>query len=91
MSDVCKTIKYSLPDTTHISDKIYRCCIPVAKEYIRILHECEVLIEKSVPRVIGITRLCRVMPNCDLRDRFVDQYLKLIIDSFSCTPMGADT
>ena len=31
-----------------------------------------------------------MMPNCDPRDRFVDQYLKLMIDSFSCTPMGAD-
>ena len=29
------------------------------------------------------------MPNCDPWDRFVDQYLKLMIDSFSCTPMGA--
>ena len=51
---------------------------------IRILHECEVLIGKSVP-------ICRVMPNCDPRDRFVDQYpRKLMIDSFSCTPMGAN-
>ena len=31
-----------------------------------------------------------MMPNCDPRDRFNDQYLKLMIDSFSCTPMGAD-
>ena len=47
--------------------------------------------EKSVPRSqFGITRLHRAMPNCDLRDRFVDQYIKLMIDSFSCTPMGAD-
>ena len=29
------------------------------------------------------------MPNCDLRDRFVDYYLKLMIDSFSCTPTAA--
>ena len=56
---------------------------------IRIYHECEVLIEKSVPRVT--VWLCRVMPNCDPRDRFVNQYLKLMIYSFSCTPMGADT
>ena len=26
-----------------------------------------------------------MMPNCDPRDRFVDQYPKLMIDSFSCT------
>ena len=38
----------------------------------------------------GIMRLCQVMPNCDPRDRFVDQYLKLMIDFFSCTSMGAD-
>ena len=31
-----------------------------------------------------------MMPNCDPRDRFVDQYLTLVIDSFSCTHMGAD-
>ena len=39
--------------------------------------------EKSVPRVT-------VWHHEALRDRFVDQYLKLMIDSFSCTPMGAD-
>ena len=33
----------------------------------------------------GITRLCRVMPNSDRRDRFVCPYLTLMIDSFSCT------
>ena len=32
-----------------------------------------------------------MMPNIDPRDRFVDHYLKLMIDSTSCTPMGADT
>ena len=59
---------------------------------IRIFHECEVLIENlSQGSQFGITRLRRVMPNCDPRDRFVDQYLKLRIDSFSCTPMGANT
>ena len=25
------------------------------------------------------------------RDRFVDQYRTLMTDSFSCTPIGADT
>ena len=39
---------------------------------------------------IGII-LSRVMLNCDLRARFVDQYLTLMIDFFSYTPMGADT
>ena len=28
-----------------------------------------------------------MMINCDLRDGFVDQYLTLMIDSFSCTPL----
>ena len=37
---------------------------------IRILLECEVLIEKSVPRVT-------VWDHCDSRGRFVDQYLTL--------------
>ena len=32
-----------------------------------------------------------MMPNCDPRDRFLDQYLTLMIDSYSCTPMGVDT
>ena len=31
------------------------------------------------------------MVNCDPRDRSVDQHLTLVVDSFSCTPMGADT
>ena len=35
--------------------------------------------------LFGITRLRRVMPNSDPRDRFVDLYLTLMIDSFSCT------
>ena len=49
---------------------------------IRILHECEVLKEKSQGSQFGITWLCRVMLNCDPRDRFLDQYLTLMIDSF---------
>ena len=49
-------------------------------EIIRILHEFEVLIERSVPRPR------QVMLNCDLRDSFVDQYLTLMKDSVSCTP-----
>ena len=37
---------------------------------IRTLHECEVRIENSVPRVtFDITRLCRVMPNSDTEGR----------------------
>ena len=35
--------------------------------------------------LFGITRHCRVMPNSDPRDRFVDPYLSLMVDSFSCT------
>ena len=33
----------------------------------------------------GITRLCRMMPNSDPKDTFVDPYLTLMTDSFSCT------
>ena len=58
---------------------------------IRILHECEELIEKSVPRV---TVWHHEAPPSDAkrdpRDRFVVQFLKHMIDSFSCTHMGAD-
>ena len=43
-------------------------------EIIRILHECQVWIDKFVP-----------MPNCDPRDRFVYPYLTRMMDSFSCT------
>ena len=32
-----------------------------------------------------------MMLNFDAWDRFEDQYLTLMIDSFSCTPMGANT
>ena len=49
-------------------------------EIIRILHEFEVLIERSVRRPR------QVMLNCDLRDSFVDQYLALMKDTVSCPP-----
>ena len=55
--------------------------------HIRILHECQVWIDKSVPRVtFWHHEACRVMPNCDPRDRFVYPYLTQMMDSFSCTP-----
>ena len=61
-------------------------------QIISILHECEVLIEKSVPWVIVWHQEAPPSDaNCDPRDRFVDRYLKLMTDSFSCTPMGANT
>ena len=54
---------------------------------IRILHECQVWIDKSVPRVtFGHHEARRVMPNCDPRDRFVYPYLTRMMDSFSCSP-----
>ena len=57
-----------------------------SKDIIRILHECDVLIEKYVPRVTVWHHEAKCM-----RDIFVNQHRTLIIDSFSCTPMGADT
>ena len=58
---------------------------------IRIFHECVVLIEKSVPKVtVGHHEALPSDAKLNTRDRFVDRYLKLIIDSLSCTPMGAD-
>ena len=51
------------------------------------LNECQVWIDKSVPRVtFWHHEARRVMPNCDPRDRFVYPYLTRMIDSFSCTP-----
>ena len=56
-------------------------------EIIRILHECQVWIDKSFPRVTFWHHEARfVMPNCDPRDRFVYPYLAQMMDSFSCTP-----
>ena len=44
--------------------------------HIRILHECQVWIDKSVPRVtFWHHEARRVMPNCDPRDKFVYPYL----------------
>ena len=52
---------------------------------IRILHECQVWIDKSVLRVtFWHHEACQVMPNCDQRDRFVYPYLTRMMDSFSC-------
>ena len=51
----------------------------VHKGIIRILHVCQVWIDKCVPRVTfwhHETR--RVMQNCDPRDRFVYPYLTLM-------------
>ena len=43
------------------------------------VHECKVLTDKlSLGPVCCITRLRRVMLNCDPRDKFVDQHLTLM-------------
>ena len=56
-------------------------------DIIRILHECQVWIDKSVPRVtVWHHEARRVMPDCDPRDRFVYLYLTRLMYSFSCTP-----
>ena len=55
-------------------------------EHIRILHECQIWIDKSVPRVtFWHHEARRVMPNCDPRGRFVYPYLTRMMDSFSCS------
>ena len=52
----------------------------------RILHECQVWIDKSVLRVtVWPHETRRVMPNCDRRNRFVYSYLICMMDSFSCS------
>ena len=54
---------------------------------IRILHECKVWKDKSVPRgTFWHHEARRVMPNCDPRDRFVYPYPTRMMGSFSCTP-----
>ena len=46
------------------------CGIPFLASTVRIFHECEVWIEKSVRgSLFDITRLCRVMPNSDFSIR----------------------
>ena len=57
------------------------------QDIIRILHECEGRIEKSVPRIIfWHHKACRVMTNGDLRDDFFYPTLTRIMDYFSCSP-----
>ena len=71
--------------------RVYQFYLIQVNKIIRILHECEVLIEKSVPRdTVWHHEAPLSDAKLDPRDRFADQYLKLMIDSFSCTPMGAD-
>ena len=54
-------------------------------QYIRILHECQVWTDKSVPRVtVWHHKAHRVMPNCDQRDRFVYPYLTRMINFLAC-------
>ena len=55
---------------------------------IRIYHECEVGIEKSVPRITDWHHeACRVMTNGDPRDGFFYPTITRIMDSFSCSPL----
>ena len=52
---------------------------------IRIYHECEGRIEKSVPRIaVWHREACRVMTNGDPKGRI---FLTRIKDSFSCSPL----
>ena len=53
-------------------------------------HEFVDRIDNSVRMVtVGIMRLCRVMPNCDPRDRIVYPIRKRMLDSFSSILLGA--
>ena len=55
---------------------------------IRIYHECEGRIEKSVPRIaVWHHKACRVMINGDPEGRTFLSYLTPIMDSFSCSPL----
>ena len=56
---------------------------------IRIYHECEGGIEKSVPRITDWHhKACRVMTNGDPEGRIFYPILTRIIDSFSCSPLN---
>ena len=80
-----KRLAYSIPVLCRLSLIVV---IFVADAHIiRILHKCQVWIDKSVPRVtFWHHEARRVMPNYDPRDRFVYPYLTRMMDSFSCTP-----
>ena len=55
---------------------------------IRIYHECEGRIEKSVPRIaVWLHKACRVMTNGDPGDGFFCTILTRIMDSFSYSPL----
>ena len=57
-------------------------------EIIRIHHECEARIEKSVPRIaVWHHEACRVMANGDSKRRFSYPILTQMMDSFSCSPL----
>ena len=56
--------------------------------FIRIYHECEGRIEKSVPRItVWHHQACRVMTNGDHEGRIFLSYPHRIMDSFSCSPL----
>ena len=68
-----------------------RCTALQSIQIIRIFYECEVLIEKSVTRVTvwhheALPSDAKLYP----RDIFLDQYLTLMIEYFSCTLMGVN-
>ena len=46
-------------------------------------------LEMALLRVLRVTVWHHKASNCDPRDRFVYQYHSLMIDSFSCTLLGA--
>ena len=55
---------------------------------IRIYHECEGMIEKSVRRIaVWHHEACRVMTNGDPEGRIFLSYPTRIMDSFSCLPL----
>ena len=60
-------------------------------KYIRTYHECEDMIEKSVPRIaIWHHEACLVMTNGDPEGGLFYPTLTRIMDSFSCSLTAAD-
>ena len=62
--------------------------LKILAEIIRIYHECEGRIEKSVPRIaVWHHKACRVMTKGDHEGRIFYPTLTRIMVSFSCSPL----
>ena len=64
---------------------------PCYTQNIRIHHECEGGIEKSVPRIaVWHHEACRVMTNCDHEGQIIQSHPRMNYDFFSCSLLSTD-